>query len=279
MIHLALTVQTPEVPCLIPVALLEGTFAEKLAKSAVLGYEGVELISVAPTQLDQQALKEQIAARGLKVSAVASGGMAFATGLTLLNQDVENSVLARQRLKELVDFASFLGAKIVTIGSFRGRSSGNKEQSLHKLADILQETAIHAQDRGVRLALEPLNRFESDLINTVAEGLDFIQQVNHPALGLLVDSFHVNIEESSWSTPYLAALKAKRLYYAHIGDNNRHPPGQGLIDFRAILSTLYSNGYEGWLSAELLPLPDPDQAAALTIQYIQPILNGLANQV
>lgn len=274
MIQLALAIQTPEVPKIVPVALLQGSFEEKLQKAAAFGYNGVEIISTNPAELDQQALKAQIQALGLQVSAVASGGMGFAAGLTLLNPDPEIAALAYQRLLALIDFAHSLEAEVVTIGSFRGRAVGDKATSLQKLGEVLHAAGEVAAPKGVRLALEPLNRFEGDLLHTVAETLAFIEQVGHSALGILIDTFHVNIEEASYTQPYQQALAAGRLFYAHLGDNNRRPPGQGLIDFKAILTTLCEGGYEGWLSAELLPLPDPDQAARLTIEFIRPLLGA-----
>ena len=84
---------------------------------------------------------------------------------------------------------------MVTIGSFRGRASQVDGDARGRLAEILYRAAEAAAPRGVRLALEPLNRYESDLIDNHDEGLAFIQQVNHPSLGLLLDTYHVNIEE------------------------------------------------------------------------------------
>lgn len=272
MIRLALAIQTPEVPKIVPVALLQGTFEEKLRKAAALGYDGVEIISTNPAELDREGIKSQIYSLGLQVSAVASGGMGFAAGLTLLNPDPEIAALAYQRLLALIDFAHFLEADVVTIGTFRGRAVGDRASSLQKLSEILRSAGDVAAAKGVRLAIEPLNRFEGDLLHTVSETLAFLEQVGHPALGLLIDTFHVNIEESSYTQPYRQALAAGRLFYAHLGDNNRRPPGQGLIDFKAILATLCEGDYQGWLSAELLPLPDPDQAARMTIDYIRPLL-------
>ncbi len=274
MIRLAVAIQTPEVPKILPVALLQGSLEEKLQKATSMGYDGVEIISTNPAELDRDALKAQLESFGLQVSAVASGGMGFAAGLTLLNPDPEIAKLAAQRLRALIDFAQFLETDVVTVGTFRGRAVGDKAASLTQLAEILRSACEYAAPKGVRLAIEPLNRFEGDLLNNVSETLAFIDQVGHDSLGLLIDSFHVNIEESSWTQPYQIALAAGRLFYGHLGDNNRRPPGQGLIDFGAILKTLCEGGYQGWLTAELLPLPDADQAARLTIETIRPLLGA-----
>ena len=103
---LSLTIQTPEVPVQVPVALLSGTLEEKLAKAARMGATGVELISTEPASLDINTLKALLDINGLQVAAIASGGMAFAAKLTLLNPNAQAAALAKQGLpgKEAIDF-------------------------------------------------------------------------------------------------------------------------------------------------------------------------------
>jgi len=266
---LSLAIQTPEVPVPVPIALLAGGLEEKLAKAAAIGYDGVELITIDPAGVNRPALRSLLAEHRLQVSAIASGGMAFAAKLTLLHADPAAAALARRRLDEMVDLSSDLGAAVVTVGSFRGRVIGDPEHSMQELAAVLRHAGQRAAARGVRLALEPLNRYEADLLNTAAETLAFLVQVDHPAVGLLLDSYHLNIEESSWTAPYRQVMAAGKLFYVHLGDNNRLAPGEGLIDFPAILRTLREGGYDGWLSAELLPLPDLDTAARRTAQAMR----------
>lgn len=272
--RLSLTVQTTEVPAPVPVALLQGSFEEKLCKAADFGADGVELMTVDPDGLDAAAIRAQVARYGLEVAAVASGGLAFALGLTLLNADPQKARLAEDRLGGLIRLAAALGAPVVTIGSFRGRLAWGGPDARALLAERLLHAAEFAGQRGVRLALEPLNRYEADFILNAAEGLDFVTQVGHPALGLLLDTYHANIEESAWGEPFGRVCRAGRLYHVHLGDNNRLYPGGGLIDFRAILAALRESGYSGYLSAELLPRPDPDTAARNTISYMRSLLEG-----
>ena len=273
---LALTIQTPEVPAFVPVALLSGTLAEKLEKAARMGAAGVELITTEPSGLNVAALQDQLNRNDLQAAAIASGGMAFAAKLTLLNTDSLAAALARQRLDELIDLAAALHAPVVTVGSFRGRAVMDKDRSLAELAQVLRRAGERAAEAGVRIALEPLNRFEGDLLNNVAQGLAFLEGVNQPAVGLLVDTFHVNIEEASWTEPFRQAIRAGKLFHVHLGDNNRLPPGQGLIDFKAILSALKESGYTGWLSAELLCKPDPDTAGQQTVDYMSHLMKAVA---
>ncbi len=271
---LSLAIQTPEVPFQLPVALLSGTFEEKLRKAAALGADGVELMCYDPASLEAGTIRAGLAAHRLEAAAVASGALGFGK-ITLLHPDPPVRQAARARLADLIDFAARLGAPLVTVGGFRGRSSGDREAALAGLAEILGEAAEVAARRGVRLALEPLNRYENDLIHTATQGLALIQRLNHPAVGLLLDTFHVNIEEASWTEPFARAFAAGKLFHVHLGDNNRLPPGKGLIDFRAILQTLQSLGYQGYLSAELLALPDADAAAADTLACMRSLLEEI----
>ncbi len=273
---LSLAVQTPEVPLPVPVALLSGRLEEKLAKAAAMGYDGVELITTDPASLDTHALRSSLNANGLRVSAIASGGMALAAKLTLLHADPAMAAVARRRLDQMIDLAAALQAPVVTIGSFRGRVLNGVERSRQELAEVLRHAGQRAESCGVHLALEPLNRYEADLLHTAAEVLEFLREVNSPALGVLLDTYHLNIEECSWTEPYRQVMAAGKLFYAHLGDNNRLPPGQGLIDFLAILRTLQEIGYDGWLSAELLPKPDADTAARQTAQAMRHWMSELA---
>jgi sugar phosphate isomerase/epimerase len=273
---LSLTIQTPEVPVQVPVALLSGTLEEKLAKAARMGATGVELITTEPASLDINTLKALLDISGLQVAAIASGGMAFAAKLTLLNPDAKAAALARQRLDELIALASALHAPVITVGSFRGRSLGDTHRSLGELAQVLRRAGDRAAAVGVGIALEPLNRFECDLLNNVAQGLAFLNELDHTAVGLLVDTFHVNIEESSWTEPFRQAMAAGKLFHVHLGDNNRLPPGKGLIDFAAILRTLKEIGYAGWLSAELLGKPDLDTAGQQTLDHMTRLTKAIA---
>jgi len=197
-------------------------------------------------------------------------------GLTLLHADPGISARAAARLNELTAFAADVGAPLVTIGSFRGRLALAGGAGRLRLAEILHQAAEAAAAAGVRLALEPLNRYEADLINTAEEGLAFVDEVGHAALGLLLDTYHVNIEEASWEEPFRRLMLAGRLWHVHLGDNNRLPPGEGMIDFHQLVRTLRSVGYANTLSAELLARPDPDTAARRTVEYMRPLLEEAA---
>lgn len=276
---LSVAIQTPEVQRVVPVALLCGTFEGKLAKAAALGYDGVELMTADPAALDAAHVRDAVRDAGLVISAIGSGAVAMTSGLTLLNEDPEKSVRAQACLVELIKFADGVAAPIVTVGSLRGRLGRQGSPSYADLVQIMQRMAEAAAKCNVRLAIEPLNRYESDVINTVEQGLTFIHDVGYPALGLVVDTYHVNIEERSWTSPFRQAMAAECLFHVHLGENNRLSPGSGLIDFPTILSALGASGYQGYLSAELLAWPDGDTAAQRTAAYIRPLLATTGSQL
>lgn len=271
-LKLAICVQTDETPRPVPVALFSGPLAERVRKAAAAGADGLELMPVDPARLDAAAIRGLLAEHGLAAAAIGSGAIAFSTGLTLLHADPVMAEQARTRLTQLIDFAAAVAAPVVTVGSLRGRVSAVGPTGRDELARVLAAAARHAGDVGVRLALEPVNRYELDLIHTAEEGLAFVAEIGHPALGLVLDTFHMNIEEASRTESFRAALAAGRLFHVHIGDNNRLPPGRGLIDFAAIVDTLHEAGYHGYLSAELLARPDGDTAARQTLDYLRPLV-------
>ncbi len=266
---LAVVTSTPEVQTQIPVALLAGTFAERMQKAVHLGYDGVELMIVRPHELDVDEIRTHVSQRGLQVAAVASGGIGFVDKLTLLNADADVSRRAVERLAALIDTAAKLSAPLVTVGGFRGRLAWGGPLARADLIGILRAAADRAAAQGVRLVIEPLNRYESDIVNTADEGLALIEEVGHSHLGLLLDTFHMNIEEPSLHDALRRVKQADRLWHIHLGDSNRLPPGRGHTDFASIVSTLREIGYAGFLSAELRPYPDPDTAAAATIAHMR----------
>jgi sugar phosphate isomerase/epimerase len=257
-----------------PLALLSGTFKEKVTKAATMGADGLELMIVDPSSLDAARVREQLVEFGLAVPAVSSGAIRMATGLSLLHQDADKAKQAVARLQELVLFASSVGAPLVTIGGFRGLGRWAGEDGKRMLGEALTGVASTAHSNGVRIVIEPLNRYEADLLNTAAETLSFVESLGDPAIGLLLDTFHVNIEETSFTRPFAEAMAKGRLWHVHVADNTRRSPGTGVLDFGRLIAYLREVGYLGFLSGEMLPLPDPDAAAVNMVRHLRPLIDG-----
>jgi len=275
-VKLALATQTPEVTVIPAVALLSGSFADRLEKAQRLGYDAVELMVARPAELDARELKALLLMYDLEAAAIASGPIFMQDQITLLGSSPDSAIQAAERLKGLIDLAAALEAPVVTIGSFRGRLAwAGGPSAVSSLRDHLLSAADHASRLGVRLALEPLNRYETDLIRNTVEGLQFLAETPHPSLGLLLDSFHMNIEEDDIPAALQRVYAAGKLFHIHIGDSNRLPPGRGHFNFAGLVRTLEALGYNGYLSAELFPIPDPDTAARLTVEHMRQWVESL----
>jgi len=248
-----------------------GDFSRNVRRIAELGYEGVELAVRDPSLLDINAVLSIVTEAGLEVPAIGTGQAYLEEGLSFTSPDPKVRARAVARIQAQIDFAARLGSQVI-IGLIRGRSAEgvSHERAMEWLIAALQECAGYAAQRDVRLSFEPLNRFHSDLVNTGDEALSLLAEVGARNLGLLLDTFHMNIEERSICAALVRARE--RIIHIHVADSNRWYPGAGHIDFAGIVATLDALSYDGYLSSEILPLPDPDTCAARTIAYMRPLL-------
>ena len=250
-----------------PLALLSGTFEEKMAKAARLGYHGIEFMVRDPAGLDRASIKAIIQNAGLEVPQVVTGELFGADGLCLVTADDDLYRRAEARTRSVIDLAAYLGA-MVNIGRLRGqlRLMGDVGDAYGVAVERLRKMADYAAERGVKSTLEPLNRYESDFIPNAVDGRRFIADMGCDNVGLMLDLFHMNIEDVSIEDGLRQA--GDRLWHVHIADSNRRYPGSGHIQFEGIFATLKGMNYQGYVSAEMLPLPDPDTAAQETIEFL-----------
>jgi sugar phosphate isomerase/epimerase len=115
--------------------------------------------------------------------------------------------------------------------------------------------------------LEPINRYETSLINNIEEGLALLDRVGAENMGLMPDTFHMNIEDADIEKSLRAC--GDRIFHVHVADSNRWPPGAGHLDFASILKTVFETGYQGFISGEFMPLPDADTAAQMGITHLR----------
>jgi len=250
----------------------KGHLAENAAKISRLGFDGIELAIRDPQLVDQSEIKSLLNELDLTVPAIGTGQAFGEEGLSFVNPDGVIRKKAIDRIKAQMHLAEELEAMVI-IGLIRG-FRGNEisaEQAETWLVDALRECA--QENENVKLIIEPINRYECDLICNVQEGMDLMDKVEYSNVGLLLDSFHMNIEDPSI---YDSIRLAKdRLYHFHIADSNRWYPGAGHIDFPQIIETLKQIDYQGFVSAEILPLPDPDVAAERTATYMRKLLSKI----
>ncbi len=249
---------------------LRGDFEANLARIASWGYDGVELAIRDPNLVDLDQVQRIVSGSGLKIPAIGTGQAWGEEGLSFTDPDPEVRLAAIQRIKSHIPAAARFEA-VVIIGLIRGvvRPGQNPIQATDWLIAALKECSTSARSHGVRLALEPINRYETTLVNTVSQGHDLLELVGMDNLGLLLDTFHMNIEETNIEASIRAG--GKNIFHFHVADSNRWYPGAGHLDFKAILEALSSTGYQGYLSGEFLPLPDADTSALRSISYLHKI--------
>jgi sugar phosphate isomerase/epimerase len=246
----------------------KGDLQSNLEKIAAWGYDGAELAIRAPGLVDAAELWGAVTGCGLVVPAIGTGQAYSEEGLSLTASDPSVSTAALERLKLHVPLAAHLKS-LVIIGLIRGVTPKGVAQAdaMDSLVESLKDLCEAAAEQHVRLALEPINRYETDLVNSVDSGLKLIDQVGAENLGLLLDTFHMNIEEAVIEDSIRAC--GERIFHFHVADSNRWYPGAGHLNFRSILDTLAATGYDGFVSGEFMPRPDADTAAKSCIQYLR----------
>lgn len=165
---------------------------------------------------------------------------------------------ALQYLSDCVDLASRLGVQcLIVVPSPVGRIAPPAHMSYEQLwgnaVRHIRSAGDTAQQKNVRLVLEPLNRYETYFVNTLETAWQMVQEINHPAVGIMADTFHMSLEESSFASPLL--MVAPKLWHVHLADNTREPAGMGRTNFQELLSILQAIGYSGSMAMEFTPRP------------------------
>jgi len=249
-------------PAKFEAATFKGNLEKNLAYISSLGYHGAELAIREPNKIDLDEIERLTKSFNLEVPAIGTGQAWGEEGLSFTDPDPDVRRAAINRVKEHIPVASRFNAVII-IGLLRGKVKPGVEhtQAMAWLIEALRECSQAASKKNVCLALEPINRYETTLINNVAEGLALVEDVSADNFGLLLDTFHMNIEES-------IMLCQDRIFHFHVADSNRWYPGGGHLDFRSIINTLFKTGYKGYISGEFIPKPDVETAAIENINTL-----------
>jgi sugar phosphate isomerase/epimerase len=234
-------------------------------KAKKLGFDAVEVFPPGPEAIASPEFKRVLAAHDLRLAAVGTGGGWVRHRLTLTDPDGTVRSRAREFIKSLVDVAGALGAPAI-VGSMQGRwgESVDRDTALRYLKESLYDLGKESLAHGVPLLYEPLNRYETNLVNTLADGSALLDALPRGNVKLLADLFHMNIEEADIASAITAA--GARIGHVHVADSNRRPAGGGHTDFAPAVAALRGIGYAGYASVEALPLPDSDAAAQAAIE-------------
>ena len=247
--------------------LLRGDICSNLIQAAQLGYNAIEIHTRETVRWDYPSIEKIMKEHGIKISAVITGRLCTEGKVNLIDDIPYVTQAAMEGMKQYIDMAQCFQTDIV-IGWVKGRLPDSRSTSryMERLAYHLGILNQYAQERGVRIHLEVINRYETNIFNTAAETLEFIEKYSLNQCFVHLDTFHMGIDENDPASAI--RLCGKKLGYMHFADNSRGYPGSGQFDFRKILHTLEEVGYQGYLSVECLPKPNGITAAQQAISHL-----------
>ena len=239
--------------------------ADAAERASALGFEALEIFPPNADALDVPAIRELLAPHRLAVAAVGTGGGWVVHKWTLTHADPAIRERAKGFIRAIIEKAAALDAPAI-LGSMQGRWEGDvtRDQALAWLAEALDELGNHAAAHGQPFLYEPLNRYETNLIHRTGAAAAWLRTLPCRNIRILSDLFHMNIEEAD--IPDALRAGGDRIGHVHFADSNRHAIGLGHTDVAPIIAALREINYTGYLSAEILPLPDSATAAQKTIE-------------
>lgn len=239
--------------------------SDLFSKIKKLGYDKVEIAVEDPKEINTKAIKEQLDNFGLE--ALVCG--AFGPTRDLTSDDAALRKTGMDYIEQCLDIAAELGAKFFAgpmysaVGKARMVSPEQRKIEWDRATEGLRKACELAASRGLDIALEPLNRFESDLINNTEDVLRLIKDIDHPSAKVCLDMFHMNIEEPD---PEKAIVMAgDKLIHIQVSENYRGTPGTGSTNWKAYYSGLKKINYQGTVSIESFTPENKELAAAVCI--------------
>lgn len=222
------------------------------------GFDGAEVCIANYDNFDVENLKNELDKKNLKCSTISTGQARGMEGLSLIGVSEDIVKKTQERFMQHIDTAKILGSK-VTIGLMRGVGSiETMEQDLDDLAEAMKPIIAYAEEKGVKIILEAINRYETCLLNSAETTVDFIKNKlgDTKTVGILWDLFHANIEDQSFEESI--DIMGDRLQHIHIADSNRSFPTYGNIDFKKILDYAKQKGFTEYASFECLNRPSKE---------------------
>jgi sugar phosphate isomerase/epimerase len=251
--------------------VLRGPHRDTIRQAAQIGYDAVELHIANPAEIDGGELLRACDENRIAVSSIGTGLAFLRDGVTLTHQDEGIRRDAAHRLKAFIELGATLNS-IVIVGLIKGqaRDAGDLPTYETRFTEALEECLALAEHRKVTLVLEAMNRYESDVLNSISDCVQFIERFGSNSLKVHIDSFHMNIEEDRIRESILKA--GSSIGHVHIADSNRRAPGSGHFDFSEMISALHDIDYKGVLSVECLGLPSPLEAAQSAYDFLRATL-------
>lgn len=244
-------------------------------KAKRLGFDSLEMPLNIIDKVDVQLTRQALLDNGLECTCV--GGLG--KDQNLISPDPAVRRRGVDHLKRCIDIAAELGAPMFSgvifaaWGSLVGR--GRNDEEWRWSVEGLQAAAAYAAQAGIGLGLEPVNRFETYFLNTAADALKLVEEVGADNVGVLLDTFHVNIEEKS----FYGAFKetGSRLVHVHACENDRGTPGSGLVRWHDVYRALLDIDYKGYIVIEsFVPEIEPIARECAIWRHVAPGADHLA---
>jgi D-psicose/D-tagatose/L-ribulose 3-epimerase len=227
------------------------------------GFDGVEVPLIHPEAFPAAAIRRALEDNGLACTVCSI----LPRELSVISDDAEIRRRARSHLAACIRACAEAGASLIAgplyspVGYLPGRRRTAAEWD--RAVETWQELAPVLASSRVELCLEPLNRFETYFLNTTADAIRLCDEIGHPSVGILWDTFHANIEEKN--LPDALRACGRHLKHVHTSENDRGTPGTGHIDWRGVFSALDDLRYNGWLTIESFGFALGELSAAASI--------------
>jgi D-psicose/D-tagatose/L-ribulose 3-epimerase len=224
--------------------ITDDVVARRVPQAAEMGFDAVEFPLEEANSFDYGAARDLLDEHDLDAALV----VAMTEDRDLLVDDPDVRANGREYVRDAIDAADALGSEVVcgplysAVGRTWRLEEDERDEPLDLLAEQLTELSEYADDRGITLCVEPLNRFETSFLNTVEQSMEVMDRVDHPACALLLDTFHMNIEEKSLADAI--RLAGDDIGHFHACGNDRGAPGNGTIDWDGVAAALDEVGYD-----------------------------------
>ncbi|MGI8990386.1 MAG: sugar phosphate isomerase/epimerase family protein [Bryobacteraceae bacterium] len=234
-----------------------------LPRIKAAGFDGVEVPLFRPSEFAVADIRRGLAENGLEctICSVLTGG------LNMISDDAAVRARTRAHMEDCVKSAAEVGAKIIAgplyspVGLLPGRRRNADEWNW--AVECYRAIGPVLARHDVTIAIEPLNRFETYFLNTAEDAVKLCDEIDHPNVGILFDTFHANIEEKDIAKAYRTV--GKHLKHVHACENDRGIPGTGHVEWPAVFQALRDMRYDGWLTIESFGFSLGELSAAASI--------------
>jgi len=227
------------------------------------GFDGFEVPVFQPANVPAKEIRRALSANNLECTVCSI----LPAGMNPISDNADIRRRTRQHLVDSIKVTADLGSKLVggpvysPVGHLPGRRRTSDEWKW--AVECFQSLGEPLHENGITLALEPLNRFETHFLNTAADAVKLCREIGHASIGVLLDTFHTNIEEKDVAAAFLKT--GNELKHVHACENDRGIPGTGHVDFAGIAAALKEIGYEEWITIESFGYSHKELAAAAAI--------------